>query len=173
MPANPFETWTTEVKDLIVQYFRGHQSHPSESSLAEEELLVALESLASAPFRRRPPRDGVTVSMPVRALESFPLACVLTTPAGIIQRANRAARDMLICQNLIGHPLLVFIAKEKRRAFLEDWAWIRANKILFHDDWPVMLQPVKAPARPAALRFQCIPQDGLPARLMWVINLPS
>jgi len=73
---------------------------------------------------------GSFVSEPQSARRSIDLlsqGCIETNRHGIIRRANRAASRLLNLplSFLTGQPLLVFIAKEDRRAFLSGFMTLR------------------------------------------------
>src|SRR5258708_24390908 len=95
---------------------------------------------------------------------------VVTDPAGIIARANRAAALLLAHPGpaLVGRPLPAFIAKLDRRCFLARLARLRFGEAPRDEEWPLRLQASAGRSVPAAVAVASMPgagSDGVALRL--------
>ncbi len=147
---------------------REHLLTESMEQLADtlEELQVASEEL------RERNRLLALAHLHYRELFDFaPGAYLVTDANGVVQETNQAASHLLRrpIQRLQGKPLVLYVAKQDRRAFRARLAQLGGAEGIQELD--LVLQPHAAPAFSAALTVTHLPgARGQPAALRWLVR---
>jgi hypothetical protein len=147
---------------------------PSHGGDLQEELRVTMETLEAELFSLETAYPSTNLS----DIENRRLAEVgsrgffLTTPNGIVKDANAVGEVLLNCpsQWLLGQPLLVFVAREQRRAYLEKLVHFKHSSSL-QVEWHLFLQPMNAqPFRAVINVSKTFGHDGELLRLTWLVR---
>jgi PAS domain-containing protein len=100
-----------------------------------------------------------------------PVGYLLTSPKGVIRRANQAATTLFesLEKFMIGRSLALFVPKGERRAFRA--AIIRLHTMEGTQEWEAQMQPWGGPAFDAALSVVVVRDHrGRPVELRWMMN---
>lgn len=152
-----------------------------ELPLPEQHLLIrAFEELGVAEEELRQQHEELELARQMveaerqRYQDLFELApdgYLVTDAKGIIQEANRAAASLVNVsqQELVGKPLIIFVAGESRRDF-----YARLSELLHSKEprsWEVEIQPRKGAIFPAAFRVVAARNfQGKVVNLRWLMQ---
>jgi PAS domain S-box-containing protein len=103
-----------------------------------------------------------------------PVGYLLTSPEGIIRRANQAAATLFesIEKFMIGRSLSLYVPEGERRAFRRVVAQLRTMDGV--QEWDTRMQPWDGPAFDAALNITVVRDHrGRPVELRWMITKKS
>jgi hypothetical protein len=166
------EEWYGEIQGLKKRLVQT----PSHGGDLQEELRVTLETLQA----QRCNLVDETAPAPThlshaenRLVEVGSHGLFLTTPNGIVKEANRTSEILLNFPGrwLLGQPLLVFVAPEQRRTFLEKLVHLKHSSHSLQVEWHLILQPVNAHAFRAAVTVsKTLGHDGELLRLTWLVR---
>ena len=103
--------------------------------------------------------------------EFSPDAYLITDRLGVIEKANLAA-GLMFCtlrRLLVGIPLTTYVAKQERKAFLEQL--VRINKVMLLENWEISLESNGNGSFPVRINASVIRgADGNPSGIRWVIR---
>lgn len=144
----------TESLSPFEMAFRGFQEANASLRRSLEDLLAAERELSSRNQRLAEAHRAVEAERRrYRELFEFaPDGYVITDLDGVIQEANSAAAVLFRTpqENLVGTPLLFFVASEDHAAFQGLLAQLQSGDAEKLDNWEIRIQPKCNPAFPAA-----------------------
>jgi PAS domain S-box-containing protein len=154
------------LKRMLSEAFEELHATLEELQVADEELRQMNEELAIARQTAEAERQ--------RYQDLFDLApdgYVVTDAAAVIQEANRAAMILLAAPQakLSGRPMVLFVARGERRAFLTQLSQLAEREQL--QDWEVCLHPRNRTPFYAALTVRTVrDRQGQVVALRWLIR---
>jgi PAS domain S-box-containing protein len=145
------------------------------SFVTMEELHVAGEELRQQNEELVAMQNDLEVSRRryLDLFESAPDGYLVTDPAGVIRRANRAAADLLGVRGdfLPGKPLVLYVAEEDQAEFHRRLDRARAGERPDGIEWELRVSPRDGAAFPAALTVSpTLDAQGTPIGLRWLLR---
>jgi hypothetical protein len=165
------EAWTGELQALETRL----ASTPAPENAVRDELLVNLETLAA----QRSSLRARHAELPLPAQETRPVsialqALCLTTATGLITESNTDAGRLFNFPTpwLIGEPLVVFVATDERRTFLQKLVNFKFHHTLaLQAEWHLNLQPVNGEAFRAVVNIsKTLDHHDNVLRLAWLVR---
>ncbi|WP_447983023.1 PAS domain S-box protein [Nitrospira sp. Nam74] len=139
----------------------GGASSTTVSTLIEELHIAVAELLTNEEEFRMKQEQWADVQERLRRecqhyedlFEHAPDAYLVTTAAGVIQKANVPASALLERQkgSLVGKPLLVFVADTHKRAYLDQLNRLKTRTDMVVRDWVLQIQPTRGTSLSASV----------------------
>jgi hypothetical protein len=164
------ETWTSE---LHLLENRLASTPAREDDL--QELRTTIETLAAQRSSLVAAHADVALAPPEKGMVNLnQQGLFLTTPNGIIMETNTDSEWLFNFPTrwLIGKPLLVFVARDNRRAFLQKLVSFKFHHpYALQAEWHLTLQPVNDDAFRAVVNIsKTLDHAGDLLRLAWLVR---